>query len=797
MISNRQNISTITSLQLALFLFFMCTGNLFSQDQMSLSEQDIPLLKERFNKTTIDNERAQFALNLSTAYQLIYENDSSEIYASEALKLIPESPNKEQLKIRAKAIENLGIAYSYSNTKIAIDTLQVALKYWKETDDKQGIAEAYLALGQAYSIKGDKILSLKAYHESLELFEQTNNKAYMADTWYLISLEKRYLGNYGEALENTIKSLEIAREINDTLLITNALLGNSFNYLYSKKFTEALQEQEKALKLYEVTKDSAGIARAHNDMGVTQMYADSLTDALTNHRIALSIRKQLKDNHGTGSSYNYLATILKQQGKLKEALVNIEACISYSIKAGDLRFIADAYFEAGDIHIELKDYDKALASYNSALDIAKNNNASSLHAEALMNIGKTQRIMGNIVKSIESLERANQFVTSNDYTIKRDIYEQIVESYKSKNDYKNAFETQLKYQQMHDSVIFTERADKIATLTQKLIFENQVELQKASQEKQLAVQESQITKQKFIRNLSIGGLVVALMIALALFQRFKEKRKLNLALEKSLRDLKSTQKQLVHSEKMASLGELTAGIAHEIQNPLNFVNNFSEVSAELIDEMHEEIDSKNYEEAVLIANDLKDNLTKITHHGQRADSIVKGMLHHSRNSSGTKELTDINKLTDEYLRLAYHGLRAKDKSFNATFKSEYDDRIGKLSITAQEIGRVILNLFTNAFYAVSEKQQENSEKYNPTVSVKTIQVKDKIMIEVNDNGNGIPEAVLNNIFKPFFTTKPSGKGTGLGLSMSHDIIKAHGGDLRVETIEGQGSKFIIEIPKET
>lgn len=794
----KHDISSIKQNKLIVLVFLLFLGNVYSQGQMQSSEQDIPSLKEKFEQATNDNVRAQFAVQLSTAYQLMYENDSSEIYASEALKLTPNATDNKQLKIRAKAIENLGLVYSYHNTKVAIDTLQVALKLWKGTKDKQGVAIAYLALGQAYSIKGDKIPSLDAYHESLKLFEELNNKTYMAETWYMISLEKRYMGNYGEALENTVKSLEIAREINDTLLITNALLGNSFNYLYSKKFPEALREQEKALALFRLTKDSAGIARAHNDMGVTQMYADNLEDALTNHRIALNIRKRLKDNHGTGSSYNYVATVLKRQGKLKEALTNAEECIIYSIKAGDLRFIADAYFETGNIHIKLEDYDSALASFNAALNVVKNNNVKSLHAEALMNIGKTQRLMGNALKSLESLEMAIQTVKSNDFRMRREIYEQLAATHISKNDFENAYDVQLKYQQMNDSVIFTERADKIATLTQKLIFENQSALQKASQEKQLAIQESQITKQKFIRNLSIACLLIVLMVAVALFMRFREKKQLNLALEKSLHDLKATQKQLVHSEKMASLGELTAGIAHEIQNPLNFVNNFSEVSAELIDDMYEEIENKNYDEAELIANDLKDNLKKITHHGKRADSIVKGMLHHSRSGSGTKEPTDINKLADEYLRLAYHGLRAKDKTFNSDFKSDYDERIGKIFITPQEIGRVILNLFTNAFYAVNEKQQlEDNEDYKPTVSVKTLQVNGKIIIEVQDNGNGIPEAVLNNIFKPFFTTKPSGKGTGLGLSMSHDIVKAHGGDLWVESEEGQGSKFSIEIPKNT
>ena len=276
-------------------------------------------------------------------------------------------------------------------------------------------------------------------------------------------------------------------------------------------------------------------------------------------------------------------------------------------------------------------------------------------------------------------------------------------------------------------------------------------------------------------------------------------------LEQTLNELKSTQALLIQAEKMASLGELTAGIAHEIQNPLNFVNNFSEVNKELLAEMKEEIDKGNFEEVKAIAKDVIDNQEKINHHGKRADAIVKGMLQHSRKSSGQKEPTDINALADEYLRLAYHGLRAKDKSFNARLKTDYDESIGNINIIPQDIGRVILNLITNAFYAVAEKKKsphplKEGETYEPTVSVTTQKLispsadEGKILISVKDNGSGIPQKVVDKIFQPFFTTKPTGEGTGLGLSISYDIIKAHGGELKVETKVDEGAQFTIHLP---
>jgi signal transduction histidine kinase len=264
--------------------------------------------------------------------------------------------------------------------------------------------------------------------------------------------------------------------------------------------------------------------------------------------------------------------------------------------------------------------------------------------------------------------------------------------------------------------------------------------------------------------------------------------------EEALVELKSAQAHLIQNEKMASLGELTAGIAHEIKNPLNFVNNFSEVNTELIDEMQQEIDKGNLGDVKAIATDIKDNQQKITYHGKRADDIVRSMLQHSRSSSGQKEPTDINALADEYLRLAYHGLRAKDKLFNAKFETDFDNNIGKINIVSQDIGRVILNLITNAFYAVTEKKKQLGDSYEPTVSVSTKKLNGKVEIRVSDNGNGIPQKILDKIFQPFFTTKPTGHGTGLGLSLSYDIVKAHGGELKVETKEGEGAEFIIRLP---
>jgi two-component system, NtrC family, sensor kinase len=282
--------------------------------------------------------------------------------------------------------------------------------------------------------------------------------------------------------------------------------------------------------------------------------------------------------------------------------------------------------------------------------------------------------------------------------------------------------------------------------------------------------------------------------------RAKEISIRNQELELKIQELKATQEQLIQSEKMASLGELTAGIAHEIQNPLNFVNNFADVTNELISELGEELENETVDKANIkdILKDISNNLEKIVHHGKRADGIVKGMLQHSRKGSGEKELIDINDLADEYLRLAFHGLRAKDKSFNSKMETELNPFLDKIAVFPQEIGRVLLNLITNAFHAVQERKNNQTENksYDPIVKVKSFKSGPKLInIVIEDNGTGIPKDKLDKIFQPFFTTKPTGQGTGLGLSIAYDIVvKMHGGKLDVESQEGVGTKFIIELP---
>jgi signal transduction histidine kinase len=395
-----------------------------------------------------------------------------------------------------------------------------------------------------------------------------------------------------------------------------------------------------------------------------------------------------------------------------------------------------------------------------------------------------------------------------------DVANVLAQLHKTNKDYKEAIEFFELAHSITDSVSGENYQRKLAFTESKNEIENeQARVKLLSAEKGL--EQQKLKAEQFLKKLILIVFAVAIFLSVIIIRNINSKRKKiqsqkdhielqSAKVEKAYEELKSTQTQLIQREKMASLGELTAGIAHEIQNPLNFVNNFSEVNTELISEMKNEIDKGNIEGIKSIANDIEENEEKINHHGKRADAIVKNMLQHSRSSSSKKEPTDLNKLADEYLRLSYQGFRAKDprdstnKTFEVIIQTDFDKTIDKINIIPQDIGRVLLNLYNNAFYAVAEKMKASAgsagHPYQPIVSVRTKRTVDKILISVKDNGDGIPQKVVDKIFQPFFTTKPTGQGTGLGLSLSYDIIKAHGGEIKVETKEGDGSVFIITFP---
>ena len=456
--------------------------------------------------------------------------------------------------------------------------------------------------------------------------------------------------------------------------------------------------------------------------------------------------------------------------------------------------------------IQLLEFDEALATTQNAIkrDEEKMRNTSNLNDSAIKNyiLDNYRSLLARIYLGKNEPLKALEYTNSNNFWDDfEDSPDQLL--YQVNKAIGNEKMALMYFEQF---VSFKEDQDSSNKKNVLSIMQRNYEVQKVqnvADAEKLRAENLKKTKAYLLGGLVLLGIFIFILWRVNRKKQFTnnllEQQKQEITVERTkaeqaLIDLRATQKELIQKEKMASLGELTAGIAHEIQNPLNFVNNFSEVNKELLAEMKDEINKGNLEEIKVLANDVFENQEKINHHGKRADAIVKGMLQHSRSGSGVKEPTSINALADEYLRLAYHGLRAKDKSFTATTKTNYDEKIGNINVIPQDIGRCILNLITNAFYTVTEKSKQADADYEPTVSVSTKRINDSVEIIVEDNGNGMTQKVVDKIFQPFFTTKPTGQGTGLGLSLAYDIVKAHGGEIKVETREGQGTEFTIRLP---
>lgn len=633
---------------------------------------------------------------------------------------------------------------AFSQTSEAIDDAQHQLAVAK--DDTSRI-NAQIALCLLYRL-GNTDSSLIYGQQALQSAQQINYLPGQILALSFMCIVTEQQGNLPKSLELGFKSLQLAEENHLEGLAGAALDGIGEVYIILKDYPKALGYLRTYISIGEANNNDEGLAYAYFDMGVAFEGMNQLDSANLYEQKAIETFQ--KYNREEPLVYQTLGNVAMKSKKPEDALNYYQKSLQISLKNNERRASATAYNKIAVFYKNINQPDSAIYYAGKGLEESK-----------LISQKKTIMEAAALLSALYEPKDTKESLR----------YLKIADAYK-------------------DSLFGAGNIQAVQALVAH------------EEERQKEIQAAKDAYQNQLKQYTLlAGLTMLLLVAFFLYRNNQKEKKAkhilqekNKVIEQTLNHLKSTQAQLIQSEKMASLGELTAGIAHEIQNPLNFVNNFSEVSTELVDEMNEEINKGNIEVAKEIAGDLKQNLEKINHHGKRAGDIVKGMLQHSRSSTGVKEPTDINALADEYLRLAYHGLRAKDKSFNATMKTNFDESIGKINIVPQDIGRVILNLITNAFYAVNEKTKQQSDRYEPIVSVTTKRKNNLIVLTVKDNGNGIPQKVIDKIFQPFFTTKPTGKGTGLGLSLSYDIVKAHGGELKVETKEGEGSEFIILLP---
>jgi signal transduction histidine kinase len=609
-------------------------------------------------------------------------------------------------------------------------------------------------------------LDSASYYIEVGLLLARKNKKDLAEATVLISQAYQLIiaGRYAASLQNLLIAFSIIEKnepgVNNWILddpqnakqLTLAYAYHTYANLMTptQNFDQQIYHYKQALKLGSLSNNAQRMILANLGLGRTYMDLNRLDSALLFETEAERLALQTKN-------LIYLSPILSYQGAI-------------NVKKGNKELARSCLYRGIDLGIKYNNRGGLAQNYFQLTNYYLKENAKD---SALFYAKKFERLM-NILGTV-SLSTVDKGMA----------YENVYRAYLLNGNYDSAFIYQGRALIAKDS-LYEAKINSLAEF-QNLSFGEQMRLQELQRE-------NEAYRNKILIYTMLTGLCFSIVITVILYQNNNQKKKANKVLEETLSHLKSTQSQLIQSEKMASLGELTTGIAHEIQNPLNFVNNFSEVSNELIGELKTELATGNRELATELANDISGNLEKINHHGKRAADIVKGMLQHSRSSSGVKEPTDINALADEYLRLAYHGLRAKDKSFNSKFETVFDESIGKVNVIPQDIGRVILNLITNAFYVVYEKSKQGIAGYEPTVSVSTKKEGNKILVNVKDNGNGIPQKILDKIFQPFFTTKPTGQGTGLGLSLSYDIVKAHGGELKMETKEEEGSTFTIQIP---
>jgi two-component system, NtrC family, sensor kinase len=729
----------------ALLFCSVLSGGLHAQKRQ-LDSLDQLISKERTDTGRIN-------LNIRKIIILGRRNLDTAIYLSQQQLKEAEKANFYDgiFSLHSRLANNFSFKGSFDDARANIQILEKMVK----PADSSNIATIYADYGMMYGVQAKYDSSIKYYQRAILINQKLNNIKELTTDYANIAIGYQQLANFPKALEYQQQSLRQAEANHDKELQAMTLLniGNTYTEIgdtltAERNFLESLDMAVKngfrIIELYVYTNLSS-LYLGGKKWSVGYDYAIK----------AATLAKETGDKGIQGASFSKAASALANQNRFAEAtLLNKRAIVLADSSKQPLN-IAQTYESFGSTFFLQKKYKEAIPYYEKGF----------------------KALQGDFIYDVGTVES----------------YQDLSACYEKTGDYIKALANYKTAANIADSI---GRKDNVRKSTELRMNYEFAKKQEVLAEEKKRDDEVAKTKQKAL----IIGLLLVFVLAGVSFNGFRNKQKANTLLtsqkqqiEGTLSELRATQSQLIQSEKMASLGELTAGIAHEIQNPLNFINNFSEVNTELIREMKEEFKAGNQKDGFTIADNIAENEHKINTHGRRADAIVKGMLQHSRSNTGIKELTDINALANEYLRLSYLGLRAKEQDFTSEIKTNFDNAITPINIIPQDIGRMLLNLYNNAFYAVNEKKKTAGADYGPAVSVSTKKTGNQVVITVSDNGNGIPQKIIDKIFQPFFTTKPTGQGTGLGLSLSYDIIKAHGGEIKVQTEAGTGTEFIITL----
>ena len=643
--------------------------------------------------------------------------------------------NKLILSLFLALICSIGFAQSSEG----IDSLKHQLVISKQ--DTSSISTMINLCTAYWGVNTDS--SMKYGQMSLTLSRKMHFDYGESSSLHALGVLYRILGDYPKALDNTFEGLEIAEKHQLIVPSLRCLNGIGLIYLGLKDDAKAINYFQRGLNMAINNHDLYWTAQLQANIGSPFKNRNQIDSAFYYVNKAYLKVDSLKGSFLPKMVFRLMGEIQFQMGNSQNAFENVHKSVLINQKTNDHRFLSDDY-------ATLSGFFKKLNQVDSSIFYAKKGLIEAQEIKHKSGILGTSKLLAELYEPKDSKTALYYYKIAN-----------------STNDELYGVTKTLELQK----TLAEEQERQRHKEAQRIEYENQL--------KQYAL---------------LAGLGILLLIGFLLYRNNQQKQKANILLneqkekvEQTLKTLQSTQNQLIQKEKLASLGELTAGIAHEIQNPLNFVNNFSEMSVELAQELKDEVkkQEKDWELIEDLAEDLAQNQQKINLHGKRASSIVSGMLEHSRASTGERVLTDINKLADEYLRLSYHGIRAKDSNFNSDYKTDFDENLPKIKVIPQDMGRVILNLINNAFWAVKTVEK-------PLVTVKTEQSGNQLVIKITDNGTGMTEATKAKIFQPFFTTKPTGEGTGLGLSLTYDIVtKGHGGTIEVESVEGVGTEFTI------
>ncbi|QNF34453.1 tetratricopeptide repeat protein [Adhaeribacter swui] len=660
-----------------------------------------------------------------------------------------------------------------------------------------GQAAARINLASSYSLKGNFKPAREHMDIARKLFLDLKDSLGLSNTYATYGMYFGIQGKYDSSIFNLEKAIGIAERNNYQERLATYYGNIAIGYQMQSNFRQALAYQQKSLDLAVANNDVSNQAYTNLNLGL--IYAsmkDTLRSRLTLLK-AIKLAKKEKIKNVELYAYSNLSNLYSEKKEARKAYNYAIIAARLGREMGDYGIQAASLSKAAGALETQEQFARASALAKQAIALADSSGQSYIIFQAYSRMGSILRGQKQYKTAIYYLEKSVNAL-ENTETYREDVgqtFKDLSYCYEQTGNFNKALSYYKTSAQIADSVLSRDNIREVTELSMTYEFNKQQEAQQLAQKNKDAITRT--------RQWALGiGLALTFVLAVVSLRAYRNKQKANALLQgqkeeiqNTLTRLKSTQAQLIQSEKMASLGELTAGIAHEIQNPLNFVNNFSEVSAELLDELEEELQKGDTEEALAIAGDIKENLKKIQHHGSRADGIVKAMLQHSRPSSGEKKLININSLIPEYFRLAYNNVQAKNKEFNVTFTTDFDNSLSKIEVNPLELGRVLVNIFNNAFYATQQKKAQLNGQYQPEISVSTYQQNGHVEIKVRDNGTGIPENLKNKIFQPFFTTKPTGQGTGLGLSLAYDIVtKQHGGKLKVETKEGEFVEFIVILP---